>query len=324
MRCEQLRQMFESRWPGPPVVSTQQLAAAGVDDRTLATAVRDGVLVRLRRGAYVRSSEWNQLKPWERDSLRIHAHYESTGGTACYSHTSAGRLHSCQVWNCGPLVHVTTRYSNSATSSGTDVRTHRLPLDPADVTVLQTADGRDIQVTSLERTVLDCARRLRLDAAAVIGDDALRKGADLAVMRKMLEESPVKRGSVRAAAVLDALDGRSESAGETRTRLLLRSFGIDGFEPQHELPTRSGLFRADFADPARHVIIEFDGKAKYSDYGPTDQALLAERSRENALAEEGWIFLRLEWQHLDAPAELRRRLLATLARADTQKRPRTA
>jgi very-short-patch-repair endonuclease len=99
---------------------------------------------------------------------------------------------------------------------------------------------------------------------------------------------------------------------------------LDGFEPQYELPTRSGLFRADFADPARRVIIEFDGKAKYSGYGPSDQALLAERSRENALVEEGWIFLRLEWQHLDAPAELRRRLLATLARAETQKRPRTA
>lgn len=143
-------------------------------------------------------------------------------------------------------------------------------------------------------------------------------------MRRMLEDSPVKRGSRRAAAVLDSLDGRAESAGETRTRLLLRSFGVVGFQPQYELPTTSGLFRADFADPARRVIIEFDGKAKYAEYGPTDQVLLAERSRENALVEAGWIFLRLEWQHLDAPMELRRRLQATLARADMQKRPRTA
>ena len=59
--------------------------------------------------------------------------------------------------------------------------------------------------------------------------------------------------------MLDSLDGRAESAGETRTRV-----------------------------------------------------------------EAGWIFLRLEWQHLDAPMELRRRLQATLARADMQKRPRPA
>jgi very-short-patch-repair endonuclease len=316
--------LIDSRWPGPPVASTRQLAAAGVDDRVLTAAVRDGALLRLRRGAYVRASHWNQIKPWDRDSLRIQAHYESTGGTSWYSHTSAARLHACRVWKGGPLVHVTTGYSNSATSTGADVRTHRLPLDRSDLTILQSADGRDIHVTSLERTVVDCARILRLDAAAVIGDDALRKGADLAKMRMMLKECQVKRGNRRAAAVLDALDGRSESAGETRTRLLLETFGVDGFEPQYELSTRSGLFRADFADPARRVIIEFDGKTKYRDYGPADQALLAERARENALSEEGWLFLRIEWQHLDAPAELRRRVLATLARADMHRRPRTA
>ena len=324
MRREELRLLVEQRWPGVPVASTRQLAAAGLEDRALTSAVRHGVLLRLRRGAYVQASQWNLAKPWERDSLRIQAHYESTGGTACYSHTSAARLHSCQVWNGGELVHVTTQYANSSTSAGSDVLTHRLPVDPAEIRILQLPDGRDIHVTSLERTVVDCARILRPDAAAVIGDAALRKGADHASMFRTLDESPVKRGSRRAAEVLESLDGRAESAGETRTRLLLRSFRIHGFQPQYELPTRSGLFRADFADPERRIIIEFDGKAKYSDYGPTDQVLLAERSRENALGEAGWIFLRVEWKQLDAPVQLRRRLMATLARAEMQRRPRPA
>ena len=128
--------MIEARWPGAPVASTRQLASAGLEERALTAAVRGGVLLRLRRGAYVRSSQWNQAKPWERDSLRIHAHYESTGGAACYSHTSAARLQSCQVWNGGPLVHVTTSYANSSTSTGPDVRTHRLPLDASEVKIL--------------------------------------------------------------------------------------------------------------------------------------------------------------------------------------------
>lgn len=315
MNPHELTTVLDSRWPAHAVASTQQLARAELGDRVLTAGVRSGVLLRLRRGAYVRSGEWKRLTPWERDDLCIRAHYESTGGTSCYSHTSAARLHSCQVWNAGRLVHVTTSYSNSATSAGFDVRTHRLPLDASDLIMLQTADGRDIQVTSLERTVLDCSRILRLDAAAVIGDDALQKGADLKSMKRMLEESPVKRGSVRAAAVLDALDARSESAGETRTRLLLRSFGFHSFIPQYEIPTSAGLFRADFADPATRVVIEFDGKAKYGDYKPADEVLLAERKRENALTEEGWIFLRLDWQQLEDPSALRRRIGAIVAKA---------
>lgn len=315
MTPHELTTVIDSRWPAHAVASTQQLAQAELGDRVLTVGVRSGVLLRLRRGAYVRSDEWNRITPWERDDLRIRAHYESTGGTSCYSHTSAARLHSCRVWSGGRLVHVTTSYSNSATSTGIDVRTHLLPLDPSDLIMLQTADSRDIQVTSLERTVLDCARILRLDAAAVIGDDALRKGADLASMRRMLAESPVKRGSARAAAVLNTLDARSESAGETRTRLLLRFFGFHSFVPQYEIPTSAGLFRADFADPVSRVVIEFDGKAKYSDYKPADEVLLAERKRENALTEEGWIFLRLDWRQLEDPSALRRRIGATIARA---------
>jgi predicted transcriptional regulator of viral defense system len=315
---------IEARWPNRPVASTLQLVEAGIDDRLLTAAVRNGVLLRLRRGAYVRSSYWSQIKPWERDDLRIRAHYEATGGTARYSHVSAARLHACSVWNCGPLVHVTTCYSNSRSSTGPDVKTHLFALDESEVVTLQVADGREIYVTSLERTVLDCARLLRLNEAAVIGDHALRKGADLPRMWRMLEQSAIKRGSRRAVTLLEALDVRSESAGETRTRLLLRAVGVEGFQPQYELPTREGLFRADFADPARRVIIEFDGKGKYSDFAPTEEVLLAERARENALTEEGWIFLRLAWQHLASPVVFKRRVLAATARAQTQNRPRSA
>ncbi|MDQ1594415.1 MAG: hypothetical protein QOH40_971 [Arthrobacter pascens] len=51
MRHEDLRLMIETRWPGAPVASTRQLAAAGLEDRTLTAAVRDDVLLRLRENA---------------------------------------------------------------------------------------------------------------------------------------------------------------------------------------------------------------------------------------------------------------------------------
>ncbi|MDQ0663414.1 very-short-patch-repair endonuclease [Arthrobacter ulcerisalmonis] len=320
-----VRSLVDRRWPERSVASTQQLAAAGLDERLLTAGVRGGVLLRLRRGAYVRDAEWSTLKPWDRDRLSIMAHYESTGGLVRYSHGSAARLHDLRVWKAGPLVHVTTGYANSPASAGQDVRTHRLPLDDAERVSLWTPDGREILTTSLERTVLDCARILPLEQAAVIGDHAVRKGSSVAAMQQLLEDSPTKRGSRRAADLLAVLDGRSESAGETRTRLLLHAFGLRRFIPQVDIPTPEGLFRADFADPASRVLIEFDGRAKYTDYRPAEDALLAERRRENALQELGWAVFRIEWKHLDRPGELRQRLVAFLARQPgMQKRPSPA
>jgi hypothetical protein len=314
MNSDKLRVLLEARWPAFPVASTQQLGVAGLDERVLTVAVRGGILLRLRRGAYVRSADWKAAEPWTRDGLRIQAHFLSTGGAARYSHVSAARLHQCHVWDVGPLVHVTTGYANTSKSSGGDVRTHCMVLQPADLSTLWSPDGREILATSIERTVLDCSRTLPLEQAAVIGDHALRKGADVERMREMLEQSPVKRGSRRARDLLAVLDGRSESVGETRTRLF-RSFGLTTFIPQFEIPTPSGHFRADFADPESRMVIEFDGSGKYTDYKPTDEVLLAERRRENALIEEGWLMLRLEWKHLARPGELRRRLAAMMDRS---------
>lgn len=315
MNGDKIQAVVDARWPNAPVASTRQLDAAGLEERVLTAAVRRGILLRLRRGAYVRSAHWQAAEPWTRDGLQIQAHYESTGGVSRYSHLSAARLHECHVWAASPLVHVTTNYANSLKSAGSDVRTHRAFLASSELATLWTWDGREILTTSLERTVLDCARVLPLEQAAVIGDHALRKGACIESMRQLLDQSASKRGSRRAADLLGVLDGRSESVGETRTRQLLRSFGLLLFVPQFEIPTPIGRFRADFADPGAKVVIEFDGSAKHTDYRPTEEVLLAERRRENALVEEGWQVLRLEWRHLAYPSEVRRRLLAMMDRS---------
>lgn len=322
MKPDTLRALIHDRWPEGSVASTRQLAAAGLDDRVVTAGVKYGALLRLRRGAYVRSAQWNTTKPWDRDRLRIMAHFESTRGAARYSHVSAAMLHGCPTWDTGALVHVTTQYSNSRASAGKDVRTHRFPLMESELASLWTPDGRGILTTSMERTVLDCARILPLDKAAVIGDHALRKGASIEAMRQLLNDSPVVRGGRRAWDLLAVLDARSESPGETRSRLMLHSLGLRMFEPQVGIATREGLFRADFADPGALVIIEFDGAAKYTDYKPAADVLLAERRRKNALQELGWAVFRINWQQLNRPGELRQRLYTFLARhARTQKRP---
>ncbi|WP_434618035.1 hypothetical protein [Arthrobacter sp. A5] len=172
-----------------------------------------------------------------------------------------------------------------------------------------------IWVTSLERTVVDCARIGEFQRAVIIGDHALRKGASLQGIQSLVASMPGSRGIRRARQVVEALDARSESAGETRTRLILRAFNIEQPDVQVVIQAGSISYRADFAWPALKLILEFDGKSKYFDFAPTGQVIFEERRREKALMELGWRFIRIEWSDLGRPGELRTRIQAAIARA---------
>lgn len=78
--------------------------------------------------------------------------------------------------------------------------------------------------------------------------------------------------------------------------------------------TRAGRYRLDFAWKDKKVALEFDGKTKYFDYGPTAEVLFQERQREKALTENGWTFLRLTWADLFREHEFKARVLAALGR----------
>jgi very-short-patch-repair endonuclease len=316
MGSRNLKLLIESRWPETnPVAVTEQLGAAGLDDRVLTAAVRSGTLLRLRRGAYIRAAEWTSMKPWEQDKMRVQAHFLTTNAAGTYSHVTAARLHECWVWKGGHKVHVTLPFGTSRSNHGPDVMPHHLALAPPDVVLLSARSGRPIRTTSLERTVLDCARSLEFPNAVIIGDHALRKGLTIEGLYSALDSDPVKRGSARARRVLGALDSRSESAGESRTRLLLRGLAIPQPEPQFSIATESGTFRADFAWKECKLILEFDGKYKYFDFRPTDEAVFEERHREKRLMELGWKFIRIEWSDLERPYELQARVVSALGRS---------
>ncbi|GAB3279400.1 DUF559 domain-containing protein [Sinomonas notoginsengisoli] len=315
MNAPRLTTFFEARWPDATVASTRELAARGIDHRVLTEAVQRRELVRLRRGVYVRSSVWFGFKPWEQDRLRIEAHWLSTNGTAVYSHASAARIHRLTTWNAGPQVHVTVPYSGSKSSHGSDVRAHSFIVPGCDLVHMRLSPGRIANVVGIERTVADCARTLSLEGAAIVGDSALRRGATLAGVRAAAERTGAMRGYRRVEDLLPVLDGKSESPGETRTRLALAASGIPSPVLQYEIPTRHGLFRADFAWPELLVILEFDGVAKYFDYRPTSEALLLERQREVALMDDGWTMVRTRWPELMTPGVIVAKLETAFARA---------
>ncbi|WP_238324344.1 DUF559 domain-containing protein [Paenarthrobacter aurescens] len=148
----------------------------------------------------------------------------------------------------------------------------------------------------------------------VIADQALRRGANQLLLQTYVDSGRITRGVRRVRRVLEAMDARSESVGETRTRILLSRLGIRDAVLQLEVETPLGRYRGDFGWEDRRVILEFDGRAKYFDYAPTDEVLFNERRREKALADSGWEVVRIDWQQLSRPWEVERKLKAALER----------
>ncbi|GAA3283076.1 hypothetical protein [Paenarthrobacter aurescens] len=319
MQSQKLDSLLTAKWPNAILAVTSDLAANGLGDRELTAGARSGKLKRLRRGVYARTDDWRHLKPWEQDLLGIQAHQLSSRSSAAYSHVSAARLHGCSTWNGGPLVHITTPFSPSQASSGEDVVAHGALLASAEITEVLAPWRRPTKITSLERTVVDCARTLEFESALVIADQAVRKGADPLLMRGYVDTGRVIRGARRLRRVLDAVDGRSESVGETRARALLTKLGIKGAVPQLEVDTPNGRYRGDFGWPDSKVILEFDGRSKYFDFAPTDEVVFQERRREKALTALGWNVIRIEWADLSRPWEVERRLKAALTRPERRK-----
>ena len=109
-------------------------------------------------------------------------------------------------------------------------------------------------------------------------------------------------------------DGRSQSVGETGSRLLLEDGGYHPV-PQFEVRQPSGRLAGtgDLVLPREGVMVEFDGEIKYGRLLKPGQRLedviRAERDREKLLQElTGMWMLRLVWADLSAPTRTLRRV----------------
>ncbi|MDR6686582.1 very-short-patch-repair endonuclease [Arthrobacter sp. 1088] len=297
--------------PGMNLWRTSELNAAGFNARAIATLVRGGVLVRLRRGCYIRGSTWTAQKPWVRSRQLIAAHAHGTlttsGGGLVYSHTSAARLHRLLLWDVDDRIHVTQEKTPSPISHGRDVVAHSRILTKDDVVLV---DG--LPCTSLEQTVVDCCMLFNVRQALILMDHALRRGADVGKLKVMCAGLAGRNGVLSLRTALANADPKSESPGETLTRELLLRLGIGLPELQVEVQTSEGRHRLDFAWRSKKVALEFDGRMKYFDYAPTDEVIFQERLREKALMELGWTFVRIQWRDLFQEQDFKIRVLRAL------------
>ena len=70
-------------------------------------------------------------------------------------------------------------------------------------------------------------------------------------------------------------------------------------------------YRGDFLVSGTRVLVEFDGRLKYSDR----DSLFAEKQREDRIRSLGFEVVRITWSDLRDPARVRRLVDAAIARS---------
>jgi very-short-patch-repair endonuclease len=288
--------------------------ASGYSDDELHRLARAGEWLRLRRGAYLDGPRPASVA--EQHRLLVHATMAGLRRPAVVSHQSAAILHGMVSWSTRlDRVHVTRR-PPAVQDTGRVLRCHVARLRPDEVVEI---DG--LAVTCPVRTVLDLARALPLEAAVVTLDAALHAGTvEHDQLRSGLGALFGVPGSRRAARAVALADGRSESVGESRSRVVLHQQGVPPTDLQHEVRLDGRVVaRTDFVWEDHRLVGEFDGRIKYGRLLRAGQqagdAVFEEKRREDAVREAGWGVIRWCWDDLHRPGQLAARIRRAQARA---------
>ncbi|MGY1633656.1 hypothetical protein ACI784_18290 [Geodermatophilus sp. SYSU D01186] len=281
----------------PDLVLRRRALAEGWSDEELTRRLRAGDLARLRPGAYLPDVQSDPV--WRHRHL-VTATLAGLHRPAVVSHQSAAVLLGLPLW-ATPLdrVHVSRRPPASS-EVGRYLRCHVVRLPDEDVVSVG-----GVAVTHPARTVLDLARTLPFEPAVVALDAALRlRLVQWHELERRLADVTGTPGSRSAARAVRFADGRSESVGESRSRVLLHRLGLPPSTLQLDVRTVSGrsVGRVDFGWEEHRVLGEFDGRVKYGrllrpGQEPGD-VVFEEKRREDALRDEGWGVVRWTWGDL--------------------------
>ena len=299
------------------------VVVAEVDDPSLVRVVHRatarGDFARLVRGIYIPAGVIVDLKPWERELLRVTA--AATRGRV---RQPLCGLSAARVWGV-PILE--DEYSPRVDVLGWHARATR---QVSDLRYWATADDRyrvverrGVAVTDLPRTTVELAVRSSFARAVAAIDWAVRvrrhpgaPATTIEEIRATAAELGVVRGGARLERALVFADGRSESPGESWMRVLIHQLGFDVPDLQHGYRLSDGrLFRSDFRWPSIRLAGEFDGSLKYKAGevrgGRTpEQVVIEEKDREDAIRATGDGMLRVVTNDLRDPRRLRHKLEA--------------
>ena len=292
--------------------------------------------LRLHRGAYVRLPfDLNSAKPWEIwESIalaRIIASVQQGKTTPLVVGSSALLLHEVRGWISNPNVELyqpkrrtsqlipPCRCGTISVPAALRVyrRTPPITSERTPVSGLLTEHPYD--------ALIRCAMHDDALQAFALGCSALRKWCDFSnfsqdvcrgraeVIRQKilsrLERAKGRRGFACAQRILSAIDPGCSNPAEAALAWVVRALCPYEVSTQYEFSAGGRRFFADIAIPHCKLIIEFDGIEKLgSTQGEFDRAKRSWVQREQALQDQGWHFLRVNWQDFNDWSELRRRI----------------
>lgn len=282
--------------------------AQGMDDHQLHRMVVARQLQRLRHGAYVDPTDVADMFPAEKHRLRIEATARALRRPAVVSHVSAAILHGLPVWAMDLGRAHFTRNQTAGGFTTRWLRMHAAALSEREIDVVS-----GLAVTSVVRTVADLARSEPFEQAVVSGDGALNQArATPSELVEAVAEFRGRRGFPAATRAITFMDERSESAGESRSRVIMQRLGLPVPQLQRVVRhRRRHLGRVDFCMDQHGVVGEFDGLGKYQrGRRPGESAgdvVVREKQREDAIRQTGAVVVRWVWHELDTPWVIRAR-----------------
>lgn len=167
-------------------------------------------------------------------------------------------------------------------------------LLPVDVVTLN-----GVRVTTPVRTSLDLGCKLgRYEALGVMDCFARTHGVDSRQLSRLLPRFRGRRGVVQARELTPLVDGRSESGGESFTRLVIRDDGLPMPEPQYVVKVdRWTTYRLDLAYPRLKICVEYDGEEFHS----SAEQKAADEKRRTWLRDHGWKVIVVTKDDLSGP-----------------------
>lgn len=304
------------------------LRRIGQDPTVLARRCNKGELVRVRRGAYTASTDWNEMGPLPRYGLQAAAFQALTPRQPVFTHASAALLWGLWIVGVPRRLHVVTDVVTSGRSRNGVIR-HVGSLEQ------DTVRCGPFLLTSKAVTTMALIKELSFPYAVAVCDSALRKpdyrqvlnqfsGADtvptahqpswvtdgpqgpavpVGELINAAEQLASKAARERTLAVINFASALSGSAGESISRAKMHQLGFPAPVLQKQYTLRDGSDAlVDFWFEEQNLAGEFDGKGKYlrADWsgGSMEDRVWQEKRREDDIRGQGVGFVRWTWHEL--------------------------